>query len=211
MNEPPRLFESDPNARNAIEAARADGPDAKRLAKIGAAAAAAATATTAATTTSAAIAVKIIGAIVLVGAAVAVGVAVTSSPTPTPYPTPTPITATAAETAAATATATASASASASALRPLGPLAPGPLDEMSTLDEAQRILASDPTRALTLCDADAKANPAGSLAQEREVIAIDALMRLGRGDDAKTRAGRFHAAWPDSAHGRRVDALVELH
>jgi hypothetical protein len=49
------------------------------------------------------------------------------------------------------------------------------------------------------------------MAQEREVIAIDALMRLGRADGAKARAGRFHAAWPDSAHGRRVDALVELH
>jgi hypothetical protein len=49
------------------------------------------------------------------------------------------------------------------------------------------------------------------MAQEREVLAIDALMRLGKTNDAKARAAKFHATWPDSAHGRRVDALVELH
>jgi outer membrane protein assembly factor BamD (BamD/ComL family) len=82
---------------------------------------------------------------------------------------------------------------------------------MTLLDEAQKTLSSDPAKALSLCDKDAAANPRGSMAQEREVIAIDALMRLKREPEARTRAERFHASWPDSAHGRRVDALVNLH
>lgn len=76
------------------------------------------------------------------------------------------------------------------------------------LDEAQRSLGSDPAHALEVCDAHVRAYPAGTLAQEREVIAVDALMRLHRAGDARARAGRFHATWPSSAHGRRVDALV---
>jgi hypothetical protein len=80
--------------------------------------------------------------------------------------------------------------------------------EMRDLDEAQRVLATNPTRALELCDAQVKSSPKGAMAQEREVIAIDALMRLGRTADAKARAEQFHKTWPTSAHGRRVDSLV---
>lgn len=217
MNEPPRLFESDPSARDAIDAARSDVPDPKRLAKIAAGAAAAATVTTAATASAtAATALKIVGAIVVVGTAVGVGVAVTHTTAPpnvapsttVSAPISAPATATASAPATATATATASATASASVPVPV----PVPAaDEMSLLDEAQRAMATDPQKALGLCEKDAKANPKGAMAQEREVLAIDALMRLGRQSEAKERAAKFHAQWPDSAHGRRVDALVELH
>src|SRR5205814_4173983 len=64
-------------------------------------------------------------------------------------------------------------------------------DEMTLLDEAQRVLATDPQKALALCERDAKANPRGSMAQEREVLAIDALMRLGKPAEAKSRAEKL--------------------
>ncbi len=213
MSDPPRLFESDPVVRDAIEGARADVPDAKRLAKIAAGATAAAAVTTAAT--ASATALKIVGAIVVVGAAVGVGVAVTHTSAPPNIPPSATATAPASTPAAVTVPVSAlapsaSVSVTASTSAP-APVVVPPVDEMQLLDEAQRSLATDPQKSLSLCDKDAKANPRGEMAQEREVIAIDALMRLSRPAEAKERAAKFHATWPDSAHGRRVDALVELH
>ena len=49
----------------------------------------------------------------------------------------------------------------------------------------------------------------GLLEQEREVLAIDALVRLGRRRAARARAARFHRRFPDSALGSRVRSLVE--
>jgi len=83
-----------------------------------------------------------------------------------------------------------------------------PATEMSLLDRAQRAVRSDPARALALADEHARGYPSGTLAQEREVIAIDALVRLGRRDEAVARGARFHAAFPGSSHGRRIDVLI---
>ena len=41
-----------------------------------------------------------------------------------------------------------------------------------------------------------------------EVIAIDALVRLGRRPEAETRAARFAKAYPGSSHKTRIDALL---
>jgi hypothetical protein len=46
------------------------------------------------------------------------------------------------------------------------------------------------------------------LAQEREVIAIEALVKSGRPADAKARAERFKKTWPGSSHTRRIETLV---
>ena len=51
--------------------------------------------------------------------------------------------------------------------------------------------------------------PRGILAQEREVIAIDALARLGRRREAALRAEAFRSAFPRSAHLSRLAALTE--
>jgi hypothetical protein len=80
--------------------------------------------------------------------------------------------------------------------------------EVSLLEEAQAASRGDPQRALDLTDRDALRFPNGTLAQEREVIAIDALTRLGRMEDARARARLFFQAFPGSAHGPRVAALV---
>jgi hypothetical protein len=85
---------------------------------------------------------------------------------------------------------------------------PPPETEFSLLEQAQRALRSDPQRALDLADRDARRFPSGALSQEREVIAIEALVQLGRADEARARASRFFQAFPGSAHGPRIAALL---
>jgi hypothetical protein len=43
------------------------------------------------------------------------------------------------------------------------------------------------------------------LAQEREVIAIEALKRLGRSDEAARRAADFARRYPGSAYRKKLD------
>ena len=73
-----------------------------------------------------------------------------------------------------------------------------------------------PTKSLALADEHAARFPAGVLAQEREVIAIEALVRLGRMKEARARAQRLFRAAPaprigpgsrpcwNSVHGDRI-------
>ncbi len=82
--------------------------------------------------------------------------------------------------------------------------------EFSLLEQAQRALRTEPQRALDLADRDAAESPLGALAQEREVIAIEALEKLGRGRDARARARRFFRTFPGSAHGPRIAALLDF-
>jgi len=95
------------------------------------------------------------------------------------------------------------------AANPVAPLTSTPESELSLVARAQAALAADPARALSLTDEHLQRFGSGALAQEREVIAIGALVRLGRMTEARARAERFHALYPTSAHGRRVDVLLE--
>jgi hypothetical protein len=83
-----------------------------------------------------------------------------------------------------------------------------PDDETKAIQQAQDALKTDPEYALAQCDDDAKLFPNGTLAQEREVIAIDALTRLGRMPEAKARAKKFATDYPNSADMPRVQKLV---
>ncbi len=73
------------------------------------------------------------------------------------------------------------------------------------LEQARRALASSPATALALTNQHAARFPHGVLAQEREVIAIEALRRLGRSAEADRRAAAFAQAFPGSAHQRMVE------
>ncbi|MBN9165306.1 MAG: hypothetical protein BGO98_49580 [Myxococcales bacterium 68-20] len=84
----------------------------------------------------------------------------------------------------------------------------GTTDELALLEEASRALDASPERALTLTDEHMKRFRTPKFAQERERLAIVALVRLGRRDDAKRRADAFEAAFPRSAHLTRVRELV---
>jgi len=81
-------------------------------------------------------------------------------------------------------------------------------DEVKMLERAQDALKSRPEEALALCNEHAKSYPNGMLAQEREVIAVEALMKTGRTAEAKARAEKFKARFPGSSHARRIDAIV---
>ncbi len=83
-----------------------------------------------------------------------------------------------------------------------------PEAELALIRSAQDALGASPATALARTDEHRRRFGDGVLAQEREVVAIDALVRLGRAAEARERAEAFHRRWPRSAHGRRVDVLV---
>jgi hypothetical protein len=78
--------------------------------------------------------------------------------------------------------------------------------EAAFLERARATLATSPARALSLANLHRSRYPSGVLAQEREVIAIEALKRLGRADEAARRSGDFTNRYPGSAYGRKLDA-----
>jgi len=76
------------------------------------------------------------------------------------------------------------------------------LSEAQILSEARRVLASDPRRALAGVQRHQQLFPSGALVQEREILAIEALRRLGREAEANARAQNFRSRFPSSIHGR---------
>lgn len=79
--------------------------------------------------------------------------------------------------------------------------------ETKLLGDAQSSVKSDPAAALRACNEHAKRFPGGSLAQEREALAIEALVRLGRKGEAEQRLTRFRANYPSSGHLRKLEGL----
>lgn len=95
--------------------------------------------------------------------------------------------------------------------RPRPRRAGAPADELALITRAQRALASEPAVALALIEGHRRALGQSAFEQEAEVIAVAALARLGRADEARQRAARFVAHFPDSVHAarmRRVAAIV---
>jgi hypothetical protein len=78
--------------------------------------------------------------------------------------------------------------------------------ELDLLARARRVVATQPERALQLTAEHGRLFQTGALAQEREVLAIDALQRLGLRELAEARARRFAERYPDSAHRVRIAA-----
>jgi hypothetical protein len=81
--------------------------------------------------------------------------------------------------------------------------ASGP-SESALLAQAQAALRTDPARALALTREHKRRFPKGALSQEREVIAIEALNRIGDSESARKRAKDFENSYPGSAHRRKV-------
>ena len=80
--------------------------------------------------------------------------------------------------------------------------------ELELIGRAQAALATDPGLALALAREHERKFSAGALVQEREVIAIAALLRLARRVEAEALVLRFHQQFPRSVHGRRLDVLL---
>jgi len=77
-------------------------------------------------------------------------------------------------------------------------------EEASLLRSARQSLARSPERTLSLTDEHLRRYPHGILDQEREALAIEALMELGRYDVARTRARAFQRAYPESPYRARI-------
>ncbi len=82
------------------------------------------------------------------------------------------------------------------------------LAELALLKRAKAHVRSAPERSLAYVDEHEQQFAAGSLVEEREVIAVEALLVAGREADGIARAERFFARFPQSAHARRVRALL---
>jgi hypothetical protein len=86
-------------------------------------------------------------------------------------------------------------------------VAPDAESEVRLLQRARAALDGAPAEALSLAQQHAARFPSGALAQEREVVAIKAMLRLGREAEARARASRFVASFPGSAHRPGLEAL----
>jgi hypothetical protein len=100
----------------------------------------------------------------------------------------------------------------------VGPSAPTPStkatealpDEATLLRKARSALRSgEPHRALALLDVYPRRFPNGMFGQERDVLRIDALVALGRSDEAQAAARAFLAKHPESAHRAHVEAILK--
>ena len=86
-------------------------------------------------------------------------------------------------------------------------------DDVALVDAADTELrAGNPERSLAVAREHERRCPAGALVQERERIAIEALVQLGRIDQARVRASAFEERFPSSPHvGRIRKALDRAH
>ncbi len=89
---------------------------------------------------------------------------------------------------------------------PLPSAAPA-VSELGLLRSARAEVASSPARALELVREHETLFPQSKLAQEREVVAIEALLKLGQRNAAETRAQSFEHRFPGSAYRAKLDAL----
>lgn len=76
--------------------------------------------------------------------------------------------------------------------------------ESELLFDARKALPGDAQLALRLLTQHAARYPEGQLVPEREVLAIEALRKLGRTQEADARLQRFQAKYPNSLHLQRL-------
>lgn len=81
-------------------------------------------------------------------------------------------------------------------------------NELQLIDEARQALHSSPARALALASQHERRFPHGSMAEERDVIRISALVGLGQIASARALASEFLRVNSGSAYARRVEAVL---
>src|SRR5690606_7956990 len=81
--------------------------------------------------------------------------------------------------------------------------------ERPVIERARReLVAGSPRAALVSLGAHQRDFPAGALAEERDVLWIQALLADGRADAARRRAAIFRRRHPESIHGPALEALT---
>lgn len=81
-------------------------------------------------------------------------------------------------------------------------------EEAKLLLSARRALASDPAKALSMANKHRRQFRSGVLVEERELLAVRALVALDRSDDARRRAKRFVSKYPTSTHRAAVEKAI---
>lgn len=80
-------------------------------------------------------------------------------------------------------------------------------EELVHMRELRARVATDPVAALAMADEGQRRFSSGVFTQEREVIAIEAMQRLGQTEAAKWRAARFLDRHPESPFADKVRLL----
>jgi hypothetical protein len=81
--------------------------------------------------------------------------------------------------------------------------------ERQVIDKARSALArGDAQAALSAVAEHAGSFRRGQLAEMREAVAVQALVRAGKSPEARARAERFHRAFPGSMYGAIVDGAI---
>lgn len=81
--------------------------------------------------------------------------------------------------------------------------------EARLLETARELLARDPPRALAALSRHAREFPHGTLETERELMSVDALMRLHRRADAEAHAAALRARAPNNIYERRIEQILD--
>jgi hypothetical protein len=89
--------------------------------------------------------------------------------------------------------------------------APDDMVEMQQVASAEQLLERSPQRALALVRQGDQRFAHGYFQQERAYIAIMALIRLGRVDEARARAASFAKQFPPLPYGARIRSALEAH
>jgi hypothetical protein len=160
----------------------------------------------------------LVGVALVVGAGVgaALHAALSHPPPPVvvyvdrPVPAEAMTTATAAAVAPVLDAPVAAASAPVAAHSPSAPIGPSQLAaERALLDEARTALVQgDPARALDRLQKHRRTFLNPMLAEERDAMEVEALARLGRGDEARSKAEAFRRHSPDSLFMPTVQSAV---
>ncbi|MBX3187277.1 MAG: hypothetical protein KF819_09685 [Labilithrix sp.] len=90
---------------------------------------------------------------------------------------------------------------------PAAPAAASEADEIALIARAHDQLRASPADALASCRDHERRHPGGHFTQEREAIAIEALVYLGRKDEAERRFAAFRARFPSSTHRVHLESL----
>jgi hypothetical protein len=81
--------------------------------------------------------------------------------------------------------------------------------EAKLLNQAHAVMATDPQKALAIAGEHAKRYPRGQLAAERELILVQALVKLGRVREAEARGRALRKSTPSSIYGERLDTILK--
>jgi len=80
--------------------------------------------------------------------------------------------------------------------------------ELELLKQARSAVSSDPLRAYALTERSRARYPNAVLAQERDFIAVSALFRIGREQQARAQATSFRSRYPRSAYLPQIARML---